>query len=264
MHIAKGGGHGEAASLHLGQFLINLCDLLRLGIQVLGIGILIVHAILLTACDAQLHLQQDVDLSHTLQVLLADLNVLLKRLLREINHVRGEERFAMQLKVALVCLHQPIQPRKQVLGAVVGVQDDRNTVLLSKGADMVCARDGARDASMEVAVVQPLASIELGSSGGELDDNWRVHLPGGLHASIDTGGRHAVHGRNGVLVLLSVHQQVHASLASDNSGVDSVRQLGEGPLNFLTLALCEDREALLRSKCCLSRLSVHSTAGLAR
>ena len=55
--------------------------LLRLSVEAGGVNIGVVNAILLTTGDTQLHLQEQVDLGHALQVLLADGDVLLQRLL---------------------------------------------------------------------------------------------------------------------------------------------------------------------------------------
>mmetsp|Transcript_108484 Transcript_108484/g.302532 ORF Transcript_108484/g.302532 Transcript_108484/m.302532 type:complete len:299 (-) Transcript_108484:116-1012(-) len=88
MDVAKGRSDCKDAVGHLGQGLVDLPDLLRLGVEVLGVRVLVVHAVLLAPGDAELHLEATVDLRHALQVLGADLNVLLQRLLGQVNHVR--------------------------------------------------------------------------------------------------------------------------------------------------------------------------------
>mmetsp|Transcript_35674 Transcript_35674/g.114668 ORF Transcript_35674/g.114668 Transcript_35674/m.114668 type:complete len:314 (-) Transcript_35674:752-1693(-) len=87
VHVAKSGGDGEAAVWNGGELLIHLPDLLGFGVEVLRVRILVVHPVLLAARDAQLHLEQHVELAHPLHVLDADGDVLLERLLGEVEHV---------------------------------------------------------------------------------------------------------------------------------------------------------------------------------
>jgi hypothetical protein len=65
--------HGAGDS---GEGLDDLHNLLRLGIEILRLGRLVVDAVLLAAGDANLHLQHAVDLGHALQVVRADGDVL--------------------------------------------------------------------------------------------------------------------------------------------------------------------------------------------
>jgi hypothetical protein len=74
------------------------------------------------------HLEPLLHGSSTLQVLGGGLNVEVDGLLREVDHVRGEERLAVRLEVALVLVKHSIQPRQELLGAVVGVQNDWNAI----------------------------------------------------------------------------------------------------------------------------------------
>lgn len=49
-------------------------------------------------------------------------------LLREIDHVRGEKGLAVKLEVSLVSVHHAVHPGQELLGAVVGVQNDGNSI----------------------------------------------------------------------------------------------------------------------------------------
>mmetsp|Transcript_2361 Transcript_2361/g.4505 ORF Transcript_2361/g.4505 Transcript_2361/m.4505 type:complete len:348 (+) Transcript_2361:218-1261(+) len=183
--VAEGGGDGEARVRHLGERLVHLPDLLRLGVEVLGVDVLVVDAVLLATRDAQLHLQKHAHLTHALEVLLANLDVLVKRLLGEVDHVRREERLAVHLEVALGGDEHAVEPRQQVLRAVVRVQNHRHAVLLGHSAHVVGARDGAGDGRAVVGVVESFASVELRAAGRELDDHGRVVLASSLEAGID-------------------------------------------------------------------------------
>jgi hypothetical protein len=94
------------------------------------------RTVLLASSYANFHLQPLLHGCSALKVLLGCLNVLLFRLLAEIDHVRGEQRLAVQLKVRFISIHHAVQPWQQLLGAVVGVKDNGNT--LSSHVSMRC------------------------------------------------------------------------------------------------------------------------------
>lgn len=54
----------------------------------------------------------------------------------------------MELEVALVLVEHTVEPGQELLGAVVGVQDDGNTVDGSNAADVVGSGDGTGDRSL--------------------------------------------------------------------------------------------------------------------
>ena len=96
-------------------------------------------------CESAHHLQPLLHGSSSLEVLLGSGNVLVLLFLTEVNHVRGKQRLAVLLEVSLVFIEHAIQPRKQLLGAVVGVQDDGNSVCRSNAANVVCGGNGTVD-----------------------------------------------------------------------------------------------------------------------
>ena len=91
------------------------------------------------------HLQPLLHGGSSLEVLLGNGNVFVLLLLTEVNHVRGKQRLAVLLEVSLVFIEHAIQPRKQLLGTVVGVQDDGNSVCGSNAANVVCSGNGTVD-----------------------------------------------------------------------------------------------------------------------
>ena len=98
-----------------------------------------------------------VALGHAREVLDASGDVLLKRLLGEIEHVRREQRLAVRGVVPLAGRQHAVDPRQQLLGAVVGVKDDRHAILGRQLAHVVRAGDGTRDRRIVVGVVEALA-----------------------------------------------------------------------------------------------------------
>ena len=57
-------------------------------------------------------------------------------------------------------------------------------------------RDGARNGSAIVGVVEALTSVELGSTRTKLNNNRGIVAARGLETSIDTTARNAVYGRD--------------------------------------------------------------------
>lgn len=70
-----------------------------------------------------------------------------------------EEGFAVDLEVALILVEHAIQPGQQLLCAVVGVQNDRNTVGGSNAADVVSSCDGTGNGSLLIAVGNTLDCV---------------------------------------------------------------------------------------------------------
>mmetsp|Transcript_13875 Transcript_13875/g.33341 ORF Transcript_13875/g.33341 Transcript_13875/m.33341 type:complete len:389 (+) Transcript_13875:340-1506(+) len=215
--------------------LVHLVDLLRLRVQVLNGSVRVVDAIFFPTSDAQFHFQQDSDLGHAFQVVLADFNIFLNRLFRQVNHVTGEQGFAMILKVTFRSSQEPVNPRQKLLGTVVGVQNDRNSVLLGHSSDVEGPRDGTGDGSFVVCVVQSLATVKLTSTRTELDNDGSIVLARCFQASVDSRATDTVHGRNGVSVFLGVVEKIQLCLTRKDSRVDGfgkIRVASEGAFIF--------------------------------
>jgi hypothetical protein len=84
--------------------------------------------------------------------------------LREVEHVRREERLAVLRKVLLVGVEEAIEPRQPALHAVVSVQDHRDAVEVRDLADVQRGRDAAGDARGVLLVVGGLAGDELAAA----------------------------------------------------------------------------------------------------
>ena len=103
--------------------LVDVVNVLGLSVEGVVVNILIVDTILLTTGNTDLHLEPEAERRHALEVLHAGSNVLLLRLLRKIEHVRGEERLPVTLEILLIGLQHAVEPREELLSAVIGVQD---------------------------------------------------------------------------------------------------------------------------------------------
>mmetsp|Transcript_23561 Transcript_23561/g.33139 ORF Transcript_23561/g.33139 Transcript_23561/m.33139 type:complete len:207 (+) Transcript_23561:642-1262(+) len=206
MNITKGCCNGEETVGNLAQGIVDLINLLRLGIEILWVSIFVVHAILFTTCNTQLHFQPAIDLRHALHIFHTGFDVFFQRLLGKVQHMRGKQRFSMQFEVALICFQQTIKPWKQVFGAMIGVQNHWHAILLCYCAHVIGTTDGTSNGSMEIRVVQTFPCIELRSTRRELNHDGRIHLPCCLNTGIDGRGTHAVHGGNGITILLGMIQ----------------------------------------------------------
>lgn len=98
------------------------------------------------------HLDELLHWGSTLNVLLGESNVLVLWLLGEINHVGGPEGLAVLLKVSLIGIHHAIEPWQQLLGAVVGVEDDWDAICWGDGTDVVSSGDASLDGGELVGV----------------------------------------------------------------------------------------------------------------
>lgn len=141
--------------------------------------------ILLTTSDADLHLEPLLHGGSALEVLGSGVNVVLDFLLRQVDHVRGEQRGAVLLEEALVLVEHAVEPWQELLGAVVGVQDDGDAVDGGNGTDVVGGGNGTGHGSLLlVGAVGNALSGEVGSTSlGGLEDDGRLGIPGSFEGS---------------------------------------------------------------------------------
>ena len=178
----------------------------------------VVHAVFFTAGAAQFQLQSHVHLGHAGQVLAADVDVLFQRLFGQIQHVGGEQRLAGFGKVLLARVQQTVDPRQQLLGGVVGVQDHRNTVGFGNGVHVLGTGDGTQDGSLLAFQLQTLAGGEHGTTVGELYDNRGFDLGSSFQHGVHGVGTDAVDGRQSEAVFLGDGEHFLNVITSDHAG----------------------------------------------
>lgn len=100
----------------------------------------------------------------------------------------GEERLAVLLEVALVLVEQTIEPGQELLGTVVGVQDDGDTVLRGDAADEVGGSHTTANGGLLAIVTDALTGEVGGTTVGELEDDGATLVTGRLEGGGD-GGR---------------------------------------------------------------------------
>jgi len=77
--------------------------------------------------------------------------------------MRGEERLAVLLKIALRGFEKAIDPREQLHSGMIGVENHGNAILLGQRANVESARNCSRDGGGVVGIVESFACIELGT-----------------------------------------------------------------------------------------------------
>ena len=172
--VTESGSDGEVGR-NGGQSLVDGKDVLGLGVKRVVVDILVVDTILLTSSDTNFlgilsvffsklmilkthHLKPLLHRRGTLKVLGSGLNVEVDFLLTQVNHVAGEERLAVFLEVCLISIEKAIQPWKELLGAVVGVENNRDTVSWSNSSDVLGTSNAASDRGFLLAVRNTLFS----------------------------------------------------------------------------------------------------------
>lgn len=199
--VTESGGNAEVGG-DLGERLVDVEDILRLGVERGVVDLGVVDTVLLSSGDPDLHLEPLVHLGHPLEVLDAGLDVLLLGLFGQVQHVGREEGDTVFLEVGLIGVQHAVEPGQELLGTVVRVHDDGDPVSGGDGTDESGGGDGTGDRGLLLVgvVLDSLAGPEGGSSLRDLEDDGRVDVSGGLHGGVGGGGRGDVleRGRNGV------------------------------------------------------------------
>jgi hypothetical protein len=190
------------------QTLVDVVDVLRLGVETVVVDILVVHTVFLTTSDTDLHLEPLLHGRGTLKVLGGGLNVLLDRLLGQIDHVAGEERSTILLEKCLVGIEHTVEPWQKLLGAVVGVEDDRDAVGGSDSTNVVSSCNRTSDRRLLVLVADTLAGEVSSTTLADLEDDGRFGVTGSLKRRNDGRGGSHVNGGNGENLLLGVFEKL--------------------------------------------------------
>lgn len=142
--VSETSGDGEVWG-DWGESLVDGENILWLGVEGVVVNILVVDTILLTTGDTDFlqqisilflllqlkgahHLEPLLHWGSALQVLSGGLDVPLNLLLGEIDHVGREQGLAVLGEVLLISIEETIQPWEELLGAVVGVEDDWDAI----------------------------------------------------------------------------------------------------------------------------------------
>ncbi len=129
VNVSKSSGNCEEIR-DFRELSVNVPNILWLGVEGGIVNVLIVHAVFLTASNANFHFKEKAHWCHSLEIALANLNVLGLGLFGEIEHVRREERLSMNFKVVLIGLDHAVEPGEKALGTVIRVEHNGNAIRL--------------------------------------------------------------------------------------------------------------------------------------
>ena len=177
----------------------------------------VVDAVFLTTGHTQLDLEQHVDARHAREIRAASLEVLVQRVLGEIEHVRAEQRLFVRGVERLARIEQAVDPRQQVTRAVIGVQDDRHAIGFGQRSHVERARDAAFDRSKVCLVVDELAGVELTAAVRVLDDHGRAGTFGRFHHGIGRVAADDVDCGQRALRFLAIREQLLECLACNDA-----------------------------------------------
>lgn len=218
MDVAETGSNGEVGADGL-QGLDNGQNVLGLRVQGVVVDILVVDTVLLTTSDTNLHLEPLLHGGSALEVGSGGADVVVNGLLGQVDHVGGEEGLAVLLEVFLVGVEHAVEPWQELLGAVVGVEDDGDAVGGRDGADVVGRGDGAGNGGGLVAVGDALAGKVGSTALRGLQDDGGLGVAGGLEGGDDSRAGGDVDGGDGVLVVAGVLEQGKDVIADDDTGL---------------------------------------------
>lgn len=156
--VSEAGGDGEVWG-DWGEGLVDVEDVLWLGVKGVVVDILVVDTILLTSGDTDLHLEPLLHWGSALEVLSGGLDVVVNLLLGEIDHVGREQWLAVGLEVSLISLEETIQPWEELLGTVIGVENDWNAVCWGNGANVLSTGNTSSDGSLLLVVGNTLLHV---------------------------------------------------------------------------------------------------------
>jgi len=124
MYVSKRSRNAEVGA-NLDQCIVYIVHILWLSVQRGVVNARVVHTVLFSTRDTDLHLEPDSERSQFLKVFDAYLDVLLLGFLGEVEHMRGKEGFLVGLVIFLVGSEHAIEPRQEFVGTVVAVKYDR-------------------------------------------------------------------------------------------------------------------------------------------
>ncbi len=115
-----------------------------------------------------------------------------------------------------------VDPRQQLLGAVVGVEDHPGAVVLRQAVDVVGSGQRAEHGRLERLDTDALAGVEGAAPVRELNDDRRVHCCRRFHRRVDRAGSDAVGRRKGESLRLRQRKDLLNLRPGDHSGCEIV------------------------------------------
>ena len=139
MYVAECSSNAEIGA-DLGKRFVDIPNVFRLGVELGVVNASVVDTILLTASNADFHLEPKAEGGHALKVFHASSDVLLLGLLGKVKHVGGEQGLAVLLEVLFIGLEHTIEPGEKFVGTVVGVENHRTELYLLEERSKIVVR----------------------------------------------------------------------------------------------------------------------------
>ena len=217
VYVTEGRCDGEAWA-DFAQLGVSVINVFWLSVQCRSVHVAVVHTVFFTAGATQFDFQGHAHFGHTSQVLRADLDVFFQRLFGQVDHVRREQWLTGCCEVFFTCVQQTVDPWQQFFRAVVSVQDNRNTVVLSHLVNVMCARDSAQDCStLRNVSFHAFTCDERSAAVRELNDNRCFNFCSGFQYGVDGVGTHAVNCWQSEVVFFSYLEHFLYVITSDNA-----------------------------------------------
>jgi len=137
--VSERGSDAEVGA-NSAQCLVDFMNIGGLGVESRIVDTGVVDAIFLTTSDTDFHLEPETDGCHALEILGTSGDVVLLGLFGEIEHVGREERLLVFLEVSFIGLEHPIEPRKELLSAVVAMEDNGTVSTTSVNTTSLCVK----------------------------------------------------------------------------------------------------------------------------
>ena len=118
VHVTKGRGHAKTVAYRRKDF-VRLVDFFGLGIEFGRINIGIVHTIFLATGYSKLNLDRHSDFVHPLEVVSACPEIIVNRLLGEIQHMRTVKRLPLEFIKLFSSLKHSVHPRQKLTGSMI-------------------------------------------------------------------------------------------------------------------------------------------------
>lgn len=112
VNVSERSGDSEVGA-YLEKFFVCVCHVFRLGVQLAGMYIRMVHTVFLASGYTEFYFERHAHFTHALQITLAYFDVVLERFGGKVYHVRGEKRLACLGKVFLAGGKKSVYPGKE-------------------------------------------------------------------------------------------------------------------------------------------------------
>ena len=215
--VTEGGSDGEARR-DLAESGVDLEDFFGLRVETRVFNTRVINTIFFTTGDTDFHFKKDTASVTAFEILGGQFQVVVEVFGGKIDHVGRVKSSASFLEVLLISFKTTIQPRKELLGAVVSVENDGNTVSFSNSMDILGTSDRTENGvALGLIGLDALTTDEGSTTVRELDDDGAVDSSSSFETSINGIGVGTVDGGDSKTFLLSILEELHGFVTIENT-----------------------------------------------